>query len=299
VVCVKGVHASILWVFRAPTGSLAFAVALAGCTSLALPASGPQSWDVKSGQNLDLDGLQFAYVRVTPDTMRVRSRVEPLRLAGAFTLRKPVSKQTFQVGDVVSVTVFEASAGGLFIPSEAGVRPGNFVGLPDQSVDSKGNITVPYPGAVRATGRTLEEIQAEIVDKLKDRAIEPQVVVSFKNQAGGLVSVLGEVNAATRFAASPDGEKVLDAITRAGGIKGQGWDLHVTLERGGRRETVPFGNLIEYPANNVFVQPRDNVYVGGLRLLRPSARRAASSMCKAILLLSSSTEANRGRSLPR
>jgi len=242
-------------------GALALAVALAGCTSLALPASGPQSWDVKSGQNLDLDGLQFAYVRVTPDTMRVLSRVEPLRLAGAFTLRKPVGKQTFQIGDVVSVTVFEASAGGLFIPSEAGVRPGNFVGLPDQSVDSKGNITVPYAGAVRARGRTPEEIQAEIVDKLKDRAIEPQVVVSFKNQAGGLVSVLGEVNAATRFAASPDGEKVLDAITRAGGIKGQGWDLHVTLERGGRRETVPFGNLIEYPANNVFVQPRDNVYV--------------------------------------
>jgi hypothetical protein len=74
-------------------GAPEFAVALAGCTSLALPASGPEIWDVKSGQNLDLDRLQFAYVRLTPDATRVPARVEPLRLASAFTFRKPAGKQ--------------------------------------------------------------------------------------------------------------------------------------------------------------------------------------------------------------
>jgi hypothetical protein len=39
--------------------------------------------------------------------------------------------------------IFEAEAGGLFVPSEAGARPGNFVTLPEQIVDSNGNITVP------------------------------------------------------------------------------------------------------------------------------------------------------------
>ena len=34
--------------------------------------------------------------------------------------------------------IFEAAAGGLFIPAEAGVRPGNFVTLPNQPIDTKG-----------------------------------------------------------------------------------------------------------------------------------------------------------------
>lgn len=247
--------------FALQWGALGLAAFLAGCTNFAMPASGPESWDIKSGQNLDIDGLQFAVVRLTPEAVETMGRVEPHGLAGAFTHRKPVPKQTFQVGDVLSVTIFEASAGGLFIPSEAGVRPGNFVALPDQSVDSEGNISVPYAGAVRAKGRTPEEIQREIVDKLRNRAIEPQVVVALKTQNGGLVSVLGEVNLPARFATTADGDKVLDAITRAGGIKGQGWDMHVMLERAGVRQTVPFVNLIDYPSNNVYVLPRDNVYV--------------------------------------
>ena len=41
----------------------------------------------------------------------------------------------------MSVTIFEAEARGLFVPSEAGARPGNFVMLPEQIVDSNGNIT--------------------------------------------------------------------------------------------------------------------------------------------------------------
>jgi polysaccharide export outer membrane protein len=249
---------SIAYLAR-PLGALSLIIALAGCN--AMPVSGPQSWDIKSGQNLDVDGLPYALIRLTPEAVDILGRVEPSGMAGAFTHRKPVPKQTFQIGDVVSVTIFEASAGGLFIPSEAGVRPGNFVALPDQSVDSDGNISVPYAGAVRARNRTPDQIQKEIVDKLRNRAIEPQVVVAMKTQSGGQVSVLGEVNLPSRFAAAADGDKVLDAITRAGGIKGQGWDMHVMLERAGNRQTVPFVNLVDYPANNVYVQPRDNIYV--------------------------------------
>jgi polysaccharide export outer membrane protein len=33
------------------------------------------------------------------------------------------------------------------------------------------------------------------------------------------------------------------------------------LERGGRRATVPFANLVYEPANNIFVQPGDRIYV--------------------------------------
>jgi protein involved in polysaccharide export with SLBB domain len=41
-------------------------------------------------------------------------------------LSRPPSRITLGIGDVVSVTIFEAEPGGLFIPSEPGARLGNF-----------------------------------------------------------------------------------------------------------------------------------------------------------------------------
>ena len=161
----------------------------------------------------------------------------------------------------MAVSIFEAAAGGLFIPIEAGVRPGNFVALPNQNVDSRGNISVPYAGAIRAAGRTPPEVQQSIVDALKNRAIEPQVVVSLVEQRTSMISVLGDVHNPNRFPANAAGEHLLDAITRAGGPKSPGYDTWVMVERGGRRATAPFGALVYEPQNNIWVHPGDTIYL--------------------------------------
>jgi polysaccharide export outer membrane protein len=237
---------------------------LTGC--IVTPASGPFTADVVVGATEAVPAtaaLPYALVTIDPRVVDVLARFEPKGLAGAFTDRRAPTPIKFGVGDVVSVTVFEAAAGGLFIPIEAGVRPGNFVTLPEQSVDNDGNITVPYAGTVRAAGRTNVEIQADIVAAIRNRAIEPQVVVALSRQNTSLVSVFGEVGAPVRYPAATAGamDRVTDAITRAGGIKGQGFETWVMLERGGRRATVPFANLVYEPSNNIFVQPGDRIYV--------------------------------------
>ena len=182
-------------------------------------------------------------------------------LSAAFADRRPPRNIRFGVGDLVSVTVFEAGAGGLFIPTEAGVRPGNFVNIPNQRVDYSGNITIPYAPPIRAVGRTVPEVQQSIVEALKSRAIDPQVIVSLVEQRTSLISVLGEVNTPTRFPANFEAERLLDAITRAGGPKGQGFDTWVMLERSGRRATIPFGALVYEPSNNIYVHPNDSIFV--------------------------------------
>jgi len=230
----------------------------AGCSIL--PTSGPASDAIRSGEQRDPEGLPFAVVRVTPQTIDVLS-LQTRRLVNEFPDRRPPREIRFGVGDVVSVTIFEAAAGGLFIPIEAGVRPGNFITLPNQNVDSSGNISVPYAGAIVARGHTPSEVQQEIVNALRNRAIEPQAVVALIEQRTSLISVLGEVNTPNRFPASAAGERLLDAITRAGGPKGQGFDTWVMLEREGRRATVPFGALVYEPANNIFAHPDDTIYV--------------------------------------
>jgi polysaccharide export outer membrane protein len=229
-----------------------------GCSIL--PASGPASRDVLSEHASESDILPYAVVRITPDVEKVLANYSP-KIARAFTDRRGPNEIRFGVGDVVSVTIFESAAGGLFIPLEAGVRPGNFVTLPNQSVDNGGNITVPYAGTIRARGRTVVEVQQAIVDALKPRALEPQVVVALVDQRASSITVLGDVVSPVRFPANASGERILDAISRAGGPRIAGFDTKVLLERGGRQATVPFGALIYEPANNIYVRPQDTIYV--------------------------------------
>jgi polysaccharide export outer membrane protein len=146
------------------------------------------------------------------------------------------------------------------------VRPGNFVTLPNQPVDTKGYISVPYAGLVPTAGKTPAEVEKEIVDRIKNRAIEPQVVVSLVTQNTSLITVIGETNnlitsVTGRVPAQPAGEHLLDVITRAGGLRDQGQDNWVTLERHGRRATVPFGALVFEPGNNIWAWPGDTIYI--------------------------------------
>src|SRR5882724_8930631 len=125
--------------------TVAASMLLAGCALM--PASGPQSFDVVP-TNFP-ESRPYAFVPLTRVVAERLSQYKP-RLSNAFTDRRPPTDFKFGIGDIVSVTIFEAAAGGLFIPAEASVRPGNFITLPNQAVDNRGNISVPYAGVIRA-----------------------------------------------------------------------------------------------------------------------------------------------------
>jgi len=234
------------------------AVAASGCSIM--PKEGPAGGEIRDG-HYDAGSLPYAVVKVTPHTISVLAAAAP-ELGRAFRDSRPPRGIVFGVGDIVSVTIFEAAAGGLFIPSEAGVRPGNFVSLPNQSIDNDGNISIPYGGVIRAAGRTPTQVQDEIVNVLRNRAIEPQAVVATADQRTSLVSVLGDVNAPTRMPANAAGEHLLDTITRAGGPHSQGYDEWLMLERNNRREIVPFGALVYEPRlNNIWTHPNDTIFL--------------------------------------
>ena len=189
-----------------------------GACSL-MPTSRPARYDVKSERAYEPDSLPYAVVRTTPQAEGVIAAYNP-RISGTFPDRRTPKELRFGIGDIVSVSIFEASSGGLFIPPEASVRPGNFIALPNQPVDTKGNISVPYAGRpILAKDKTPVEVQAEIVDALKNRALDPQAVVTLVEQRTSLISVLGDVNNPSRFPATSEGERLLDVLTRAGGPK--------------------------------------------------------------------------------
>jgi polysaccharide export outer membrane protein len=245
---------------RAPAilrASIVGAILLLGACTV-VPTSGPAGHDVRVGQ-ADRESLPYAYVPITPKVVDILATNTP-RLSTTFQDRGGPTELRFGIGDTVNVSIFESAAGGLFIPLEASARPGNFIALPPQAVDSKGNIQVPYAGAIRAQGRTAAEIQAAIVNALKDRALEPQAVVTLAEQRSSLISVVGDQVGSIRFPANPSGERILDAIARAG-LKSPGYDLWVMLQRQGRRETIPFGGLVYEPVNNIYVRPQDTIFI--------------------------------------
>lgn len=247
---------------RLPTfAAISGTILIAGCGLL--PNAGPHGLAVKSGATWN--GPPFGLIRLTPNVVNVLDEYGPRTLTATFGDHRPPPEIKFGIGDVVSVSIFEAAAGGLFIPSEAGVRPGNFVTLPNQPIDTKGMISVPYAGLVPAAGKTPSQVEQSIVDRIKNRAIEPQAVVALVTQNTSLITVVGEVNSTFtptgRIPAQPVGEHLLDVISRAGGLRDQGQDSWVVLERHGHRAAVPFGALIYEPANNIWAWPGDTIYV--------------------------------------
>jgi len=141
------------------------------------------------------------------------------------------------------------------------LNPGNFVTLPPQTIDSSGAIMVPYVGKVIAAGRTPEEVGKVIEDELWNKAIEPQVVVSFANRQGAEVSVIGDVNEARRLSLGFNQFKILDVIASAGGPNSPGYETIVSLQRGDKEYTIPFDDLVLSPDKNIFSKINDIVYL--------------------------------------
>jgi polysaccharide export outer membrane protein len=240
------------------------AILCAGCGSQLLSDSGPNALAVKSG--ITWNGPPYGLVKLSPQVVNILDEYGPRTLSGTFGDNRPPPEIKLGIGDIVSVSIFEAAAGGLFIPGEASVRPGNFVALPNQPIDSHGNIFVPYAGPIPAAGKTPAQVDQQIVDRIKNRAIEPQAVVALVTQNSSLITVIGEIGGTIaspsgRIVPQPSGERLLDVISRAGGLKDQGQDTWVVLERQGRRAAVPFGSLIYEPGNNIWAWPNDTIYL--------------------------------------
>ena len=249
------------------TALLCMVLALATACST-LPDNGPQGDDVKKAAVSSInapDGsvtLKYVLADLTMDVLGYTADYTISSLYKSYGGGRggpPVIR--VGVGDTIQVSIFESTEGGLFIPKDAGSRPGNFVTLPSQTVDRGGSISVPYAGLVPAAGRTLPEIQHDIEQRLANRAIEPQAVVALLNQQSNAVAVVGEVNSPNRFTISTSGDRVVDMISKAGGLKYPDYESFVTLQRRNRTATVYFKALITNPAENIYVSPGDTINV--------------------------------------
>ena len=243
---------------------VALTTSVAGCAGF-LPLDAPDA--VATHTNAALvtapsAPLPYALMPINADVLRATNSVtDDTGSAFAKLSGGNYRDVTIGVGDIITVTVYEAQAGGLFIPREAGVRPGNFVDIPRQQVDQSGNINIPYAGSIKVAGLTPRAVSNIIRDRLKDRAVEPQAVVAVAEQRGNQVSVLGEVNTPLRFPIDPGGIRLMSAIARGGGPKSPPYEIKITLKRDGRTYDEMMSSVIHHPQEDVLLAPGDLVFL--------------------------------------
>lgn len=231
---------------------------LAGCTAV-----GPSTRDIERAPLTATTGL-----RVVPVTESVASDVNVADVHGDFAGRigdaMPIGTRV-GIGDTLEVTIWEAAPAALFGTGTFDTALGSAVAtsrpnvLPGMVVGPSGAVTVPFAGQVPAAGKTLREIEQEIVRRLQGRAHLPQAMVRIAHNATADVTVLGDVKSPQRVPLTPKGERLLDAIAEAGGTSQPLERMTIEINRGGVVQRMAARDVVRDPRQNIVLRSDDVV----------------------------------------
>ena len=133
------------------------------------------------------------------------------------------------------------------------------VTLPEQIVDREGYITVPFAGRIKVAALSPRAVEQEIVQRLDGKANQPQAMVRVLRNASSNVTVVGEVATSLRMPLTDSGERVLDALAAAGGVRQPVNKMTLQITRGNQYVAMPLDLVIRDPKQNVPLQAGDVV----------------------------------------
>jgi len=229
---------------------------VAGCS--ALPTAGPTASDV---QHQEIKGQEVRFDLVDIDDTVVAallaSPAENFHTRFKKYGRPPQPR--IGVGDSLVVSIWEAAGGGLCgtSPTDHVSAGSRNVTIPEQMVGQDGGVSVPFAGRVTAAGRLPVEVQKAVEQRLAEKAIEPQAIVTVTRSVTNSATVTGEVIAGARVPLSLKGDRLLDLIAAAGGAKTPVYETFVRLSRDGVTATIPMEMLVSDPAENIYAYPGD------------------------------------------
>ncbi len=245
--------------------SLGFGTVLASASGCSvIPGAGPTRQQISDPSPEQQSAARpYFVVDLNESVLAVIGRQPPTTFNGRFGNARPAGAQHLGVGDIVQVTIWEAAAGGLFsapVFDRTGTGARSAV-IPEQQVGQDGAITVPYAGRIRVDGRTPRAVEQLIVERLRGQAVQPQALVSITRNVANTATVLGEVTTGGRIPLSARGNRLLDVIAAAGGIRTPPHETSVRLARGGNTVSMPLQAIVQHPSENVTIHPDDVITV--------------------------------------
>jgi polysaccharide export outer membrane protein len=233
-------------------------LAAAGCSMI--PAQGPSASDITAEGSGQAQARRFELVDLDMNVAKVLGTRRADKTIASFGDYRPSTQLRIGIGDEVSVTIWEAAAGGLFsapLVTDKFTTGSKSATIPPQVVDRDGVITVPYAGPVHVAGHTSREVQAAVEQALEGKAIQPQVLVNVTRSPSNTASVLGEVVTGARVPLSANGDRVLDVLALVGGVKAPVNESFVELTRGPRTARVALTRVVNDHREDIYVRPGD------------------------------------------
>ena len=230
---------------------LAALVGLGGCSGL--PSEGPSAAQIERQS----DEHEYVIVDVDAHVVRTLAELNPYGLSRRFTKTNAAHRRNVVgVGDVLSVSIWEADKGGLFSSED-----GNHTDFDSVVVDTKGRISLPYAGAIKVAGMTTNTIQASIIKRLEGKTIEPQVIVNVQKDTNNAITLSGDVSSPGRYPLALRGDRLIDVIAKAGGTKFPARETYVTFIRGDVQAVQLLSTVMETSAENIYVARGDQIYL--------------------------------------
>jgi len=238
------------------------AVLLSGCGPLLnwLPSAGPSRNQVLAPPSDSAD-LPIQVVEVTEPITRVVLAQQKRHLFSETFGNNPPLGYIVGPGDVLVISIWESPPAVLFgsatLTAQAGANASNVTAFPPQMVSNDGTVNIPFAGRIPAAKLSPQQIEAAIVQSLSGKANHPQVLVRVAKNATSNVTVVGEVGQSTRVPLTAQGEKLLDALASAGGVRQQVGKISLQVTRGEKVQTLPLDTIIRDPKQNIVLQPGD------------------------------------------
>jgi polysaccharide export outer membrane protein len=241
----------------------ATALSLSGCSIMS--AAGPSSRAINGA---DREAVANADIRIIDVTDAVARQVIASSHSILFSESLGDGYQIGSVvgkGDVLDIAIWEAPPAALFgsVGGETRLTSSSVTArgtsLPEQMVNSDGRITIPFAGSIPAAGRTPQQIERDITARLAGKAHQPQVIVRIAGNATSNVTVVGDVANSTRVPLTARGERLLDILAAAGGVKQPVGKMTIQITRGDRVASLPLEAVIKDPRQNIRLQPDDVV----------------------------------------
>jgi polysaccharide biosynthesis/export protein len=234
----------------------------AGCTIL--PGSGPSLMEVATSAASPTPEGGYVLLDITERIVSISSTQPRESFKRVFSDVGPSPDLRIGVSDSVVVTIWEAGAGGLFSASasDRSISSGSRTAtIPEQVVARDGTIQVPYAGRLHVAGLRPGDVEQLVVRALQGKAIEPQTVVTISRNLSNTVTLGGEVVNGARVPLSTKGDRLLDVIAGAGGIRISAHEAFLRLTRRKHTVSVAYNTLLNHPEENIYVLPGDVVTV--------------------------------------
>ncbi|MBU2856795.1 polysaccharide export protein [Acidithiobacillus ferrooxidans] len=233
---------------------------ITGCASY-MPYSGPRASSMDDvAHNKAMSEIQLVDVNYAISHYLKEKIERPrLNLLKDFINPNPL-RYTVGPGDTLQVYLWEAPPAMLFATGTASmsIPSGSIMtSIPAQMVGSDGDIVMPFAGKIPCTGKTLNEIGAEIRDRLIHMAHDPQVVVRLVKNHAQSITVVGNVKNSTMVPMIPGGVSVLQALAVAGGVVKPVNKVTIQLSRSGKVLQLPLEEIIRNPREDISLRGGD------------------------------------------